>query len=247
MNASEYSNLDRVERTHWYYAGKRVLVRAWIERVAGLGRDSLLLDCGAGTGIFAEGMKDHCGVRVLDDHAESLVILRKRFAATEIIEGTATKIPLPAAAVDCVTVLDVLEHIDDHQAAVREIHRVLRPGGCVVATVPALMTLWSEWDTALHHFRRYSAPELQAIFPAADWELVHLNYTNVAVFPAVWLVRRWQKWRGAAPDGRMEDKVPPAWLNGFLQWLFVRTGLVRGVRFPFGVSLLLVARKRVSP
>src|SRR5512138_1545123 len=99
MNADEYANLDRVEREHWYYAGKRALVRAWIRRAAGLTRDSLLLDCGAGTGLFAAGMRDVCGVRVLDDHAESLAILRTRFAANEIIEGTATGIPLPAAAV----------------------------------------------------------------------------------------------------------------------------------------------------
>ena len=247
MNASEYSNLDRVERMHWYYAGKRVLVRGWIRRAAGLARDGLLLDCGAGTGLFAESMRDVCQVRVLDDHAESLAILRTRFAAAEIVEGSATAIPLPAAAVDCVTVLDVLEHIADHEAAVREIHRVLRPGGCVVATVPALMTLWGYWDTALHHQRRYTLPELRALFGEGDWELVHLNYTNVAVFPAVWLVRRWQRWRDSGADSRMEDKIPPAWLNGFLQGLFVRLGLVRGFRFPFGVSLLLVARKRVSP
>lgn len=247
MNADEYANLDRVERGHWYYAGKRELVRGWIQRTAGLTPGSLLLDCGAGTGLFAAGMRDICGVRVLDDHAESLAILRTRFAAGEIIEGTATSIPLPAAAVDCVTVLDVLEHIRDHQAAVSEIHRVLRPGGCVVATVPALMTLWGYWDTALHHHRRYTAQELQALFPETDWELVHLNYTNVAVFPAVWLVRRWQRWRDSGADSRMEDKIPPGWLNGFLQWLFVRLGLVRGLRFPFGVSLLLVARKRISP
>lgn len=247
MNAGEYSNLDRVERTHWYYAGKRELVRGWIRRAAGLSHGSLLLDCGAGTGLFAQGMRDVCGVRVLDDHAESLAILRTRFAAGEIIEGTATGIPLPAAAVDCVTVLDVLEHIKDHETAVREIHRVLRPGGCVVATVPALMTLWGYWDTALHHFRRYTAPELRALFAGPDWEIVHVNYTNVAVFPAVWLVRRWQRWRNSGANSRMEDRIPPAWLNGFLQWLFVRLGLVRGVPFPFGVSLLLVARKRVSP
>jgi ubiquinone/menaquinone biosynthesis C-methylase UbiE len=247
MNADEYANLDRVERGHWYYAGKRELVRGWIQRVAGLARSSLLLDCGAGTGLFAQGMRDVCAVRVLDDHAESLAILRTRFAAAEIIEGTATGIPLPADAVDCVTVLDVLEHIKDHEAAVREIHRVLRPGGCVVATVPALMTLWGYWDTALHHHRRYTAPELRALFAGAGWEIVHVNYTNVAMFPAVWLVRRWQRWRDSGAQSRMEDKIPPAWLNGFLQWLFVRLGLVRGVRFPFGVSLLLVARKRVSP
>ena len=247
MNASEYSNLDRVERTHWYYAGKRELVRAWIRRAAGLSPKSLLLDCGAGTGLFAEGMRDVSQVRVLDDHAESLAILRTRFAPAEIIEGSATGIPLPAAAVDCVTILDVLEHIKDDQGAVREIQRVLRPGGCVVATVPALMTLWGYWDTALHHHRRYTADSLRALFAEGDWEIVHLNYTNVVAFPFVWFVRRWQRWRNSAANSRLEDKVPPAWLNGLLQWLFVRLGLVRGVRFHFGVSLLLVARKRVSP
>lgn len=247
MNADEYSNLGRVERVHWYYAGKRELVGRWIGRTGGLTRESVLLDCGAGTGLFAESMRGTCRVRVLDDHAESLAILRTRFAPEEIIEGSATSIPLPAAAVDCVTVLDVLEHVADDRGAAREIQRVLRPGGQVVVTVPALMSLWGYWDVALHHHRRYTLPELQALFPAGDWEIVHLNYTNVAAYPLVWLVRRWQRWRDPGATSRIEDRVPPAWLNRVLQGLFVRLGLVRGVRFPFGVSLLLVARKRVSP
>lgn len=247
MNADEYSNLGRVEREHWYYAGKRQLVRSWIGRTAGLSRDSLLLDCGAGTGLFAASMREVCRVRVLDDHAESLAILRTRFAPEEIVEGSATAIPLPAASADCITALDVLEHIADDHGAAREIRRVLRPGGHVVITVPAMMSLWGHWDVALHHHRRYAAPELQALFPAADWEIVHLNYTNVAAFPLVWLVRRWQRGRDPGVASRMEDRLPPAGVNRILQWLFVRLGLVRGVRFPLGVSLLLVARKRVSP
>jgi len=246
MNADEYSNLGRVEREHWYYAGKRELVCKWFERTGGISRESLLLDCGAGTGLFAEMMRSVCRVRVLDDHAESLAILRTRFTSDEIVEGSATAIPLPANAVDCVTALDVLEHIADDRGAAAEILRVLRPGGEVVITVPAMMSLWGYWDEALHHHRRYNARELQALFPDAAWETLHLNYTNVAVFPAVWAVRRWQRWRNPGTASRMEDMMPPAWLNTMLQWLFVRLGLVRGVKFPFGVSLLLVARKRVS-
>jgi len=247
MNADEYSNLGRVEREHWYYAGKRELVRRWIGRTGGLSRASLLLDCGAGTGLFAELMRADCGVRVLDDHAESLALLRTRFGAAEIIEGSATAIPLPAAAVDCVTALDVLEHIADDRGAAAEILRVLRPGGVVVATVPAMMSLWGYWDEALHHHRRYDARTLRALFPESAWEIAHVNYTNVAVFPAVWAIRRWQRWRNPGTASRVEDMMPPAWLNRLLQGLFVRLGLVRGIGFPFGVSLLLVARKRVSP
>jgi len=247
MNADEYSNLGRVEREHWYYAGKRQLVRGWIERTAALGRDSRLLDCGAGTGLFAASMRDTCRVQVLDDHAESLAILRTRFTAEEIVEGSATAIPLPAASADCVTALDVLEHIKDDRGAAAEISRVVRPGGTAVITVPAMMSLWGYWDVALHHHRRYTPAELAALFPTADWEIVHLNYTNVAVFPAVWLVRRWQRWRNPGAASRVEDKIPPAWLNRLLQALFVRLGMVSRPRFPFGVSLLLVARRRVSP
>jgi SAM-dependent methyltransferase len=247
MNADEYSNLGRVEREHWYYAGKRVLVRRWIERAGGMSRESRLLDCGAGTGLFAESMRAVCRVQALDDHAESLALLRTRFAPEEIVEGSATAIPLPAATVDCVTALDVLEHIPDDHGAVAEIGRVLRPGGTVVVTVPALMSLWSDWDVALHHQRRYSAPELRTLFGDSQWEILHLNFTNVVVFPAVWLVRRWQRRRAAGTNARMEDVVPPAWINRILQGIFVQLGLVRGIRFPFGVSLILVARKRVSP
>ena len=244
MNAAEYANLEKVEREHWYYAGKRELVREWIGRTGALQRDSLLLDCGAGTGIFAETMRGDCRVRVLDDHAESLVILRRRFSAEEIIEGSATKIPLPPASCDVATALDVLEHIPDDQGTVNEMHRVLRPGGCAVVTVPAMMSLWSDWDEVLHHQRRYKADELRALFAPGQWEILHWNYTNVAVFPAVWLVRRWQRWRKPGKGGRAEDRLPPAWLNGILRRIFVGLGLVRGVKFPAGVSLLLVARKR---
>ena len=247
MNSEEYLKLAEVERVHWYYAGKRELVRRWLMRTAALSETDLLLDCGAGTGLFADSMRQFCKVRVLDDHAESLAILRTRFASGEIIEGPATDIPLPAAAVDYVTALDVLEHIEDDRRAVEEIYRVLRPGGCVVVTVPALMMLWGYWDEALHHYRRYTAAELRALFPAHSWEIIHVNYTNVVVVPAVWMIRSWQRWRKPGAASRVEDKIPPRWLNRFLRMIFVHLGLVQGIRFPCGVSLLLVARKRTSP
>ena len=87
---------------------------------------------------------------------------------------------------------------------------------------------------------------LRALFPDGDWEVVHLNYTNVAVFPLVWLVRRWQRWRKPGTASCQENRVPAGWLNGLLQALFVRSGLMRGIRFPSGVSLLFASRKRVS-
>src|SRR5206468_4258823 len=126
-------------------------------------------------------------------------------------------------------------------------HRLLKSGGLAVVTVPAGMALWSDWDVALHHYRRYTRQQLRALFPEPDWEILHVNYTNVVVYPAVWLVRKWRAIRGRRKTGaagaRTEDTLPPRWLNGLLRTLFVRLAHWR-VPFPFGVSLLLVARRR---
>jgi hypothetical protein len=82
------------------------------------------------------------------------------------------------------------------------------------------------------------------MFPPEQWELIHVNYTNVAVHPAVWLVRKWRKWFPRANRrARPEDKVPTPWLNALLRWLFVQPAFWR-IPFPFGVSLLLIARRR---
>lgn len=249
MDPAEYANLDAVEKTHWYYAGKRELVRRWLNRVGPPRPDQVLLDCGAGTGCFALEMQRHCRVLVLDDHEEALRLLRTRFRPEQVIALTGGDVPLPDGAVDYLTALDVLEHIERDAAAVDGFHRLLKPGGTLVVTVPAGMALWSDWDVALHHFRRYNRAQLRALFPTEEWDLVHLNYTNVVVYPAVWLVRKWRGFTarrdsaGRASKARSEDRIPPAWINAILRTIFVWLGLAR-LPFPFGVSLVLVATRR---
>ena len=245
VDTAEYDNLAALERDHWYYAGKRRLVRAWIERIRAPAAGDLLLDCGAGTGLFAAEMESRCRVLVLDDHEESLRMLRARFRPGQVLVPVAGGVPLPDASLDYLTALDVLEHIPDDAAAVRGFARLLRPGGLAVVTVPAGMALWSDWDVALHHQRRYSRRKLRALFGPGDWDVLHVNYTNVLAYPAVWLLRRWRSLRGSAlaAEKRAEDRLPPRWLNSLLRAAFVATGLSR-CPFPFGVSLLLVARRR---
>ena len=249
MDAAEYANIAALEGEHWYYSGKRRFVQQWIRRVRPPSASDLLLDCGAGTGRFAEEMSRDCRVMVLDDHEEALRILRTRFRSEQIISLAGDRVPLPDASLEYVTALDVLEHVPDDRAVVQGFHRLLKPGGLAVVTVPASMALWSDWDVALHHFRRYDRAQLRALFPAGDWEIVHANYTNVLVYPAVWVVRKWRAWRVAekksATDGsvRSEDKIPIAPVNAFLRAQFVWLAQWR-VPFPFGVSLVLVARRR---
>lgn len=241
MNAEEYTNMERLEDRHWYYAGKREIARGWLHRAGPPRTDQLLLDCGAGTGRFATELAAECRVMVLDDHEESLRLLRTKFRADQVISLAGDRVPLPDGALDFVTALDVLEHTPDDRAVVEGFARLLKPGGVALVTVPAGMALWSDWDVSLHHYRRYARAQLLALFPAAQWEYLHVNYTNVAVYPGVWLVRKWRKIFPS--QRRTEDQVPPAPVNALLRWLFVRMAFWR-FPFPFGVSLLLVARRR---
>lgn len=243
LNAEEYANLAQVEATHWYYAGKRQFVREWLLRERPPQPSDRLLDVGAGTGRFAADMQAHCQVQVLDDHEAALRLLHARFQPEQVLRLSDGRVPLPDAALDYITALDVLEHTADDTAVVAEFLRILKPGGLALITVPASMALWSDWDVALHHFRRYSRPELTALFRTDQWELRHVNYTNVAVYPAVWLVRAWRRRFPATRQTRAEDQVPAPWLNTLLKWLLVTTARSR-IPFPFGVSLLLLARKR---
>jgi SAM-dependent methyltransferase len=247
MNAAEYANIASLEQEHWYYSGKRQLVREWICRYGQPRVNDVLLDCGAGTGLFAKEMERFCQVMVLDDHEEALRLLRTRFRAEQILSLAGDRVPLPDSSLNYITALDVLEHVPDDTAVVRGFHRLLKTGGLAIVTVPASMALWSDWDVALHHFRRYNRSQLRVLFPEESWETLHVNYTNVLAYPAVWAVRKWRAWRqGEKPSAniqRSEDRMPVRWVNSLLRAQFARLAQWK-TPFPFGVSLILVARKR---
>ena len=246
MNPEEYNNLARVEEHHWFYAGKREIVRFWINRCHPLMPSDRLADCGAGTGIFAGEMRALCQVMAVDDYEESLQLLTARLGKDAVLKGSCTALPLADNSVDVLTALDVIEHVQDDQAAVKEFLRVLRPGGVAVITVPALMALWSDWDVTLRHHRRYNARTLRKTIPAS-FELLQLNYINVAVLPIVFLIRKFRALKhraGFKTSARSEDRIPAEWLNSYMRRVFVYLACQRTFHFPTGVGLLAVLRKK---
>jgi len=247
MNPNEYANLAEVETRHWFYVGKREIVRRWIQRVRPLGANDLLADCGTGTGVFAADYMATCRVVAIDDHEESLVLASQRLGPARVMEGTCTNLPLADRSVDVLTALDVIEHVEHDREAVTEFSRVVKPGGLVVTTVPALTWLWSDWDVALRHFRRYSRRALLDLVPREHFDVAHCAYINVVALPPVMLVRTFRaltRASGVTPRTRLEDRIPPAPLNAVLKWSFVFLACQRLVRFPAGVGLLAVLRRK---
>jgi SAM-dependent methyltransferase len=186
-----------------------------------------------------------CGsvqVVAMDDHEESLGLLRASLPPKAVVRGECTQIPFLEGSFDIVTALDVLEHIPDDRKAVAEMIRVLKPGGLLVLTVPALMSLWSDWDVSLHHQRRYLKNNLLELMDASVICCLHAAYINVLAVPVIWLVRRLRS-MGVGTRARAEDWVPPVALNALLRFFFVSLGKSR-IQFPFGVGLLFVGIKK---
>jgi SAM-dependent methyltransferase len=246
MNSQEYAMLDQVDREHWFYQGKRAIVRHWVQRYLSLQAEDVWVDAGCGTGTLLVEMSAQCRVIGLDDHSESIARARPRVEAVggRVLQTTLESIDLPAGCASVVTALDVLEHLDNPAAAARELIRLLRPGGLLVVTVPALRWLWSDWDVALHHRRRYVRRELLADVRQRGASLLHCAYFNAAVLPLIALIRLWRRWFPPRPGApRAEDKVPGRWLNGLLYRILVKTACWGWFRPPVGVSLLAVLRR----
>ena len=249
MDHDFYQRNYWAEEHHWWYLGRRrILLRlldGWVPPVNG-GRERQVLDVGCGTG----GMLSHLG-RYGDAFGVDMHEQAVRFCHTRGLEHVqlVDDPPYPFAdeQFDLVTVLDVIEHVDDDVAVLKEISRVLRPDGILLVTVPAYMSLWGGEDVISHHRRRYRSGQLRERMIAADLEVQRLSYFNTLFFPAVAgirLARRLSANSDTRVDSDSDVSVPNA-VNEVLTRLFAAEApLIERMNLPFGVSILGLATKR---
>jgi SAM-dependent methyltransferase len=200
-----------------------------------------------GTGTWLEEMSATCRVLGLDDHDESLAIAGPRLKAAggAVLKTSLERVALPDSIASAVTAMDVLEHLKDDAGALRELVRLARPGGVIVLTVPALPFLWSDWDVALHHVRRYRRSDLATIIAPLEVDVIRLAYFNASAVLPIWLIRRWRKHRPATSQSTWaEHRLPGPLLNRLLHASMVIPSRWGWFRPPLGVSLLAVLRKR---
>jgi SAM-dependent methyltransferase len=140
-----------------------------------------------------------------------------------------------------IVLFDVLEHIEEDVEVLQILKSRLKPGGCLLLTVPALPALWSYHDDIHHHFRRYRKGELAKRVLEGGYELTTVSYFNTLLFPLVAAVRLLKRLSGKVLYGDLV--LPQPWLNGLLKWTFATERHVVGIiPLPIGVSLLAVAR-----
>ncbi len=142
-------------------------------------------------------------------------------------------------------VVRVLEHIEEDGAALRELRRVLRPGGLLLLTVPAVQLLWGDQDEISHHFRRYTDASLRRPLQAAGFVVERSSYFNTLLFAPIAAVRLLRRAIRPPSAERTDFDLGSVRLNGVLSRLLSsEAAAVSRTRLPFGVSLLALARPR---
>lgn len=245
MKPELYDELREVEQHHWWFRARRHIVWHLVERYLGgraAGRLKVCeLGCGTGGNLVElagrhEVVGVECSPHALAHARESL--------GDRIIEGSLPdNIDLPPASFDLVLLLDVLEHIEDDAASARTAFHLVRPGGIVVATVPAYQWLYSPRDADHHHFRRYGKQPFAALWNLPDAETLLLSHYNSLLFPAAAMVRLVSKClsRETLPG---DLRVPPRSINTLLtRAMQSERELLGRVPLPCGLSLVAVIRK----
>jgi SAM-dependent methyltransferase len=232
----------RAEDRHWWYRGRRTVIERVIADLR-LPARARILDAGCGSGRNMIELARHGSVSGIELSDTSVDVARAR-GAGEVIAGSVLDMPFDGDSFDLSVCLDVIEHLEDDLGALRELRRVLAPGGSLLVTVPAYQWLWSGHDEVNHHHRRYTRRSLQRVAEQAGWEQVRTTYFNSLLLPLAIVLRVLDRFSRKTTESSLDLWVPPEPLNWLLERpLALEAALIgRGGRIPAGLSLLAVFR-----
>ena len=250
MNKGFEKTYHELEATHWWFVSRRALLKDLVCRAAP-DRQSAILEIGCSGGPFLRQLRD-CGYSRLTgiDISPEAIALCRESNLDDVRVMDAQQPDLPPASYDVITASDVLEHLADAPRALAAWHQLLRPGGTLVVFVPAFMFLWGGHDRVNHHFHRYRAAELAGLLQSAGFEIRWQCYWIFFLFFPVAFVRLAKRF-----FARPADKLPssdlqaiPRRLNSLLILLVrMENGLMHwGLKFPWGVSASVIARKKTA-
>jgi|SRR5262245_9781246 len=234
---------SRAEASHFWFRGFRRFVAPVITDAAAGRSDLRILDCGCGTGYNLRMLAPYgrpCGMDLTQSGLD-----RARAAGRPLVRANAVHIPFATGSFDLVTCFDVLQCVPDDRGAVREMARVLQPGGALIATVAAFELLSGDHSLLTQEVHRYTRDAMRDLLAGAGLVPERVSYSFASLFPLMLGVRTLQRlvWgRHTARD--QELQVPPVPVNAVLTALVSgEAALARHVRMPFGTSVIVLARK----
>lgn len=238
-----FETLAKLEEGFWWFEARNDLIvwalRHWFPSAKSL------LEIGCGTGFVVSRIAHDfpaVATSASDLFPDAMTFVKSRAPNTLLYQIDGRCIPF-RAEFDVIGAFDVIEHIEDDRAVMRQVYKAVRPGGGLLVTVPQHPFLWTSYDEYGHHKRRYTRRSLARLLLDAGFEIVALRSFVSLLFPALLLSRLRDKGaKSVDPLGefRVSSRVN-ATLRGVMRGEFAL--LQRGANFPCGGSLLAVARR----
>lgn len=235
----------RAETSHFWFIGFRRFFAPVVRELAAGRRDLVMLDGGCGTGNNLALLRPHGRVHAFD--LTQTGATRTLATGCPAVRADMMRIPYRDNVFDLVTSFDVMQSVPDDRVALREVARILKPGGHAVLNVTALEIMRADHAEVWQEFRRYTPRTAARLVEDAGLEVVRISFLFASVFPLMLAVRLWQRLLRPfrQPDGDSDLHVPTPVLNAALSGILrlEAAAVSRHVPMPVGSSLMVVARK----
>lgn len=244
MDKAYYKSYFDYERNHWWFKARSEILQSYVSKHIGQGKKLKILNAGIATGATTTMLQTIGEVTSLEYEQECIDYIKDK-VDFEVIQGSILELPFAENEFDLVCAFDVIEHVEDDKLAVKEMARVCKPGGSIMVTVPAFMSLWSEHDEINHHYRRYTRTELLNTFKTTSTGSVKFSsYFNTILFAPIFLARKISNLFVRKEKELLHsdfEKFNSGMLNNVLYQIMKFEKLFHSARikFPVGVSLSL--------
>ena len=238
-----FAQLAQLEKQNfWFCARNELIVWAMTKYFP---QSETFLEIGCGTGFVLAGLREifpKLSIAGSEIYAEGLRFAACRVPDAFFFQMDARQIPYESEF-DVIGAFDVIEHIDEDEAVLEQMHQAVRLGGGIILTVPQHRFLWSKQDEFACHVRRYSRDELVNKVRRAGFEVTAVTSFVSLLLPLMMASRCLKKSR--MPKDLAEELRLSRLANGLLGVIMgvERRMIQTGARFPAGGSLLLIARK----
>ena len=222
MQPEQFQLHSEIEETHWWFVARRRIMRRLVHRVLPPSPETTIVDLGCGTGANIAALADEYRCIGIDTSDEAINLAAARYSNVEFRAGREPEDLGPwMREARLVMMMDVLEHVSDDIDFFSRIFSATGDGAYFLLTVPADAGLWSGHDESFGHLRRYDIERFARLWQGLPVRTHLLSYFNSRLYPAVKLIRRWNRRRDRTSGVAGTDfKMPPAWLDYLLARIF---------------------------